>query len=216
MAGTCPAPEMRPRRRLQSRDSAEVRGHSNRSTAVASDSTRRKEGRNRRCLATAGSSRSPRWVPRIRRAAGDVVVGLVTPEEFGRIGFADQDRAGVSQAAHDGRVVTCGQVLEEAAAARRRQSLHIETVFYGDRDAMQRSQRFAIHDSLLGDDGGFARVVIEHDDEGVDGGVVALDLRQVCASSNSTGERSLLPDPLGHGSERQVDRHFPSVALSLF
>ncbi len=140
---------------------------------------RRTEAREGRRFSAARPAGRSLQVPRVICAADDVVVGFVVAEELRAVRFSQRDRAGLAQPAH-GRGVLCGaQVAEEPAAACGGQTGHVVAVLDGDRDAVQRPDLVARHEPPLRVLRARPRFIGQHQDEGVQAGVVLLDVRQV-------------------------------------
>ena len=85
---------------LQSADSAEVRGHANRSAAVAAHASGGHAGRNRRRFSATRSARGAREVPGIIGPPVKKIVRLPGHEQFRSIGYAQNDGAGLAQTRH--------------------------------------------------------------------------------------------------------------------
>ncbi len=77
---------------FQTADAAEMRGHANRSAAVAADAPGRKAGSNRRGFTSAGSAGRSVEGPRTVGAAVERIVGLPGHQLLGDVGDADDDR----------------------------------------------------------------------------------------------------------------------------
>src|SRR5262249_50240042 len=90
---------------LQPANAAEMCGHADRSTTVAADATCGTPGRDRRSFSPAGSAGCPRQVPSIVRATVEQVIGFPCHQEFGSVGHAEHNCAGLSKAGHKWGVV---------------------------------------------------------------------------------------------------------------
>src|SRR5882762_67930 len=82
-------------RGLKSADAAKVSGGADGTAAVAADSAHRATGGDRGGFATAGASCRIRRIPWVGSFAAHAVVCFVGHQEFGRIGAAEQDCAGI-------------------------------------------------------------------------------------------------------------------------
>ena len=148
-----PRPRNPPRRRLQPADSAKMRGHANRSPAIAPHSARRKPGRNRRRLAAARSARRPRQIPRIVRAPIKKIVRLPGHQQFGSIGHAQNHRARRPQPRHQRSILRRHISRPQARPGLAPMSRHINRRLNRKWHAMQRPEFtgtiFAAHHSVL-------------------------------------------------------------------
>ena len=85
---------------LQAADAAEVRGHANRASTVAAHSARGHARGNRCRFAAAGTAGRALQIPWAVGAAIEQVVGFPRHQKFGRVGYAQNNCAGILQPRH--------------------------------------------------------------------------------------------------------------------
>lgn len=191
---------------FQTGDAAEVGGHANGSSSVASDTPGRTERGDRGRLPAARPARGTRRVPRVIRAAGDVVVGFVHVEEFGRVSFSEDDGAGAAKTGR-GRGITRRDVIQtETAPAVRRKAGHVEAVLHRNRDSMQEAQRFAVHYRPLGFPGLSARLVGQNSNKSIQRPVVRFDLAKM-GFQQFNGRDDAIAHHLRHEKEGRFAKH---------
>ena len=95
--------------------------------------------------------------------------------EVGRVGLADDDAAGGSDAAGDYAVESGDLVLLEDGAAGVAEAGAGFKVFDGDGEAVEGAEILAAHDSVFGGAGGVEGEVGVDGEKGVDGGIEFLD-----------------------------------------
>jgi len=90
------------------------------------------------------------------------------------------------------------------AAAKRRQSHHVEAVFYGYRNAVQQTQLVPAHHRILRTPGRGAGLLFQQHHEGVDPRIVSGDLAKVRVYQFNRGNPAF-PDHARHGAQGQGD-----------
>ena len=106
-------------------------------------------------------------IPRVPRRAEMLVGAPAAHREFDRVGLAEHDHALREKAARQGRGGRRAAVAPHHRAAGRDAALDVDQVFERDRHAVQRSDRMAGADRLVGGLGGEPRVVGIDVDKGV-------------------------------------------------
>ena len=128
------------RRRLEAADAAEVRGHANRSAAVAADAAGREARGDGRRFAAARSSRRAIERPRVVRPAVERVVRLPRHELLGSVRHADHDGARGLESCDQRCVGVADDALAKAAAGLPWESLHGDRALDADRHSAQGTQ----------------------------------------------------------------------------
>ena len=187
-------------RRLQPDQSRARRRPAHRARAVSAQRQGAEARGHGRCTAAARAARRALEVPRIARDAERRAIGQALHAELRRGRLGEDDRARVAQALHED-VVRGGRriALEDRRAVPRRHALHVDQVLDADRHAMQRPERIAAHDGLLGFLRVAAGVVGHHLTEAVELRIGLArppsarrrDTRQAKASSRESGRRPL-------------------------
>ena len=204
-------------RRLQP-DQPRARGRpAHRARAVGAERERAEARGHGRRTAAARAARRALEVPRIARDAERRAIGQALHAELRRRRLGEDDRARVAQAFHED-VVRGGRriALEDRRAVPRRHALHVDQVLDADRHAMQRPERIAAHDGLLGLLRVAAGVVGHHLTEAVElrvglfgrlqHGVEILDRRKLLRANEGGG--------LCGGCEKQIGiGHGRTIAL---
>jgi hypothetical protein len=117
-----------------------------------------------------------------------------------------RNSAGGAQAGDGGGVLGGFVSQAEAAAAQRGQAGDVEAVLDGHRNAVQQSQRLAVHDGVFRAPGGRAGPVLEHQDESVDAGILGGDLCQV-GLDQFHGRNGAVAHHSGHEAQRTLYGH---------
>ncbi len=110
----------------------------------------------------------------------------------GRVGLADEDGAGLLDPLGEGAVELRDVVLQRPHAAEggRPARLEVEQVLDRRRHAVQRAERLAAHDGLLGAFACLAARIVEiREDQGIEARI-ARSMRAIVASITSTGDSS--------------------------
>ena len=138
------------RRRLQSDDPGEVRGHADGAAAVAADAAGRQPRGNRGGFAAARTARRAREVPRTVGSAVERVVGLPRHQLLGNVGDAENDCARVTCAPHERGVLLPAHAAPERAAGFPGHPGDSNRALDAERNAVQRTQCLAVEHRRLG------------------------------------------------------------------
>ncbi len=166
-------------RGLESADAAKVSRGADGTAAVAADSAHRATGGDCGGFASAGATCRIRRVPWVGSFAAHAVVCFVAHQEFGRIGVAEQDCAGIFETIDKSRVGNGNVILAEERARGAGPTGYVEAGFYGKGNSFKRAWLVSARDSGFGvartGTGGFG--VNVH--EGIELGLDLLDAIEV-------------------------------------
>ena len=129
---------------FQSADSAEVRGHANRSAAVAAHASGGHAGRNRRRLPATRSARRAREVPGIIGPPVKKIVRLPGHEQLRRIGNAKNDGAGLAQTRHQRGIPLAHHARPQFRPSLPGQARDFHRTLDAERDPVQHAELFAL------------------------------------------------------------------------
>ena len=167
------------RRGAQPDDVAEGGGVADARAEIRPVGERDHAARHRGRRAAAAAARRARAVVGVARRAEDGVEGLRAGAELGRVGLADDDRAGAAQAGDDQRVCRRDVVAVDRRAVGRPHARGVLEVLDGDRQAVQRPGRLVARERGVGRRGpAQAQLGVEGDDR-VEQRVDRLDAGQV-------------------------------------
>ena len=163
---------------LQPEQAAVGRRKADRSSAVARQRGAHQAGGDRRRAAAARAAGAVLQLPRVARHPPRRGLGPGERAQLGHVRLADHDRPRRARAAHDLRVRARGLAVG-VRAERRHLAGDVEFVLDRDRHAQQRALAVPRAAPSVGLVGFQSRPLREHDPEGVQLGVVALDPLQV-------------------------------------
>ena len=110
-------------------------------------------------------------VPGIERQSVQRIVGEAAEREFRRVGKADDDRAGLLQVTHHGRIRRRDEVLVGGNAVEIGPAFVVDVLLDGDGHAVQQPEFAALGALLVGRMRGLQRVLAEIDDDRVQPGI---------------------------------------------
>jgi len=154
---------------------------------------------NRGCLAAAGTTRGARNVPRIVGAAVEKIVGLPCHEQLGRVGSAQDDRARVSEARNQGRILSGYETCSKLGAGFAAHAFHIQRALDADGDSVKGAHPFTAGQCMLGHAGFTARAFGIHLHEGVELGIQFLNPGEM-GFHQFDWRQLLAANLLGHGN----------------
>ena len=166
-----------PDRRSEPDHAAERRGNPERPAQVRPFGERDHAGDEPSRAAACRAAGAARRIPRVARAAEHLVEGVPTGGELGTVRLPEDHGARVPQPADDQGILGGYVVPIERGAVRRTEPGDRGHVLDADGQAREQTHLLAAHQPQLQVAGVVERPGIERDD-GVDGGVVALDARQ--------------------------------------
>ena len=138
------------KRRTNAGEPATVRGKTHRARDVVAMRNRCHACGDRGRCAAGRAARRVRFRPRAVGAAAQIVDGVETEAERRRIGAAGDDRAGAFPIGDDRTIGFCNDVLKTNHAVGRGAAFLIDVFLDGHRHAMQRPERIAAGDRLVG------------------------------------------------------------------
>ena len=149
-----------------------------------------KPRRDRGGRSPAGSSRTPRPIPRVPHGSG---VGIRIGDAVGKLmqtGLAHDNRTRRAQPGHDRRVLVRQDVKPWVCARRRRHAGDVDDVFDGYGDTGQRARRTAGADGVVDTPGGVQRLVGHHVEETIQRTIVVGNPSQACFDHPQRRHRS--------------------------
>jgi len=127
------------------------------------------------------------------------IVGERLAAKLGRVGLAEQDRAGAPDPGHE-RCILGGNALRPALSARSRDdSAGVERIFHRERNSVERPAPLSLGELGVGLAGIGARRVRDELDDGIEAGVDLLDAPKARAHDF---QRRYLLGPYGLGQHR--------------
>ena len=160
--------------RLEAVDAVQAGGDSDAAAPVAALRHRGEAGSHRGARTAAGPSGSPLGVPGISAGTVDQILGGAGEAEFGGVGLADDDPAGVLHPLH-AEGVAGGDLIGRNRAVGEADALDALQILDGHGNSVQRSQRLARQDRRLRLPRLFQRQIVGDGDEGSQPGIVTVD-----------------------------------------
>ena len=169
-------------------DAAGVGRIAQRSADIVAEADRRHAGRERDRLAAARAARRTTRIPGVAGQPVERAVGVHAQAHVGQVGAADRDCAGSPHPFDDRRVRRRDGIGESRDAPGRRAAGDVDIVLDGERDAVQRPQRFTGSGLAIRLDRIAARLFGENLHDRVDGRVDRLDPTKVCFDDLDAGK----------------------------
>ena len=160
-----------PLRRLDGGNAIAMRRPAQRAADVVAMRDGADAGGDRRTRAARGAAAGDVRVPGIERQSVQRIVGEAAEREFRRVGEAENDRAGLLQVTHHGRIRRRDEVLVGGNAVEIGPAFVVDVLLDGDGHAVQQAEFAALGALLVGRMRGLQRVLAEIDDDRIQPGI---------------------------------------------
>jgi len=160
---------------LEPANAAEMRGHANRTAAIAADSTDGAARSDRGRFAAARTARGESEIPGIAGFSIKEIVRLVGHQEFGSVGVAEENGACGFEARDERGVLRGNVVFAEKRAAGAGPTGNVDGTFDADGNAVKRAERRTLCQGGFGGTSLLASAGFVEVDEGVELRLAGLD-----------------------------------------